>query len=231
MLNTQPKEKLSTRKDGKVEVHSIFETIQGEGLYAGQPSIFVRLAGCNLDCPWCDTIYTGDEVRLMAPATVIGAIQKLSNHKLVVITGGEPFRQDFSDLAYDLVLKGYTVQVETNGTLYQPNFPHPLTTIICSPKMGKIHKELAPHIDAYKYVASWDSIDLTDGLPIEVLGNKVRKSVARPPETGMRVPIYLQPMDSQDPVVNLKNQDAVVASCIEHGYILCLQMHKIVGVE
>lgn len=232
MINTQPKEKLLTRTDGKVEIHSIFETIQGEGPYAGAPSIFVRLAGCNLDCPWCDTIYTGPEVKLMDTDEIIEEIQRISNHKLVVITGGEPFRQDFSDLAMGLIYKGYRVQVETNGTLFRPEFPNALVTIVCSPKIAKIHKELARYIDAYKYVAAWDSIDLTDGLPIEVLGNKVRKTVARPPNWDERpLSIYLQPMDSQDPDINEKNTRAVVESCLKFGYTLCLQMHKIVGID
>lgn len=232
MLNKQPKEKLSTRTDDHLEVHSIFQTIQGEGPFAGTPSIFVRLAGCNLDCPWCDTEYTGPEVKVMSPAEIISKIQELSHHKLVVITGGEPFRQDFSRLAMDLIYKGYRVQVETNGTLYRKDFPNALVTIVCSPKIGKINKELARFINAYKYVASWDSIDLSDGLPIEVLGNKVRRTVARPPNWDERpVSIYLQPMDSQDPEVNKKNTQAVVESCLTFGYTLCLQMHKIVGVE
>jgi organic radical activating enzyme len=230
MLNTQKKEKLATRTDGVLEIHSIFETIQGEGPYAGMPSVFIRLAGCNLDCPWCDTIYTGSDVTAMSPDFILSEVRSLSDHKLIVITGGEPFRQDFSELVYTLIYAGYTIQVETNGTLYNENFPYPLVTTVCSPKIGKIHKDLAPKISHYKYVASWDSIDLVDGLPIEVLGNSLRKRVARPPE-GSTARIYLQPMDCQHEGGNARNLKAVVQSCITYGYVLCLQMHKIAGVE
>jgi len=235
MLNTQKKEKPLINIDDQVQVHSIFSTIQGEGPFAGVPAIFIRLAGCNLDCPWCDTIYTGDDVRTWTPDDVVGQVVKMSYTKtkptkLVVITGGEPFRQDFGKLVLKLHHAGYTIQIETNGTLYQENFPYHLTTVVCSPKIAKIHKKLIPFIKHYKYVAEHNSISLADGLPIEVLGNNVRKSVARPPEN-MPYTVYLQAMDCQDEAGNKKNLDAVVASCQEFGYTLCIQVHKLIGVE
>ncbi len=234
MINTQKKEK-PINLDGDVQIHSIFKTIQGEGPFAGSPAIFVRLAGCNLDCPWCDTIYTGDEVETLAPDAIVGKVEALASEaahktKLVVITGGEPFRQHFGRLVTELHSAGFTIQIETNGTLYLEEFPYHLATIVCSPKLAKIHKELMPWVRHFKYVAEADSISLEDGLPIEVLGNKMRKIVARP-DLGLPCIVYLQPMDAQDEEKNAANLKAVVASCQTFGYNLCIQIHKIVGVE
>lgn len=229
MLNSQPKApKVGRLKDGAVYVHSIFSTIQGEGPYAGAPATFIRLAGCNLDCPWCDTIYTGGSVSIMTPEEIIA---QLDHNPLVVITGGEPFRQHFGDLVTLLHTHHFKIQIETNGTLFQPDFPYHLATLVCSPKLKKIEKQLAPYIRYYKYVAQWNSISVEDGLPIEVLGNKVRGVVARPPIPSIVARIYLQPMDSQDEAENKANLDAVIKSCKTFGHTLCLQIHKIIGVE
>lgn len=233
MINTQPKEKPIRLPDGLIQVHSIFETIQGEGPFSGVPAIFVRLAGCNLDCPWCDTIYTGGEVKTLSPEEVLHEIEKVKSSaktKLVVITGGEPFRQDFSALVKVLHEHKFIIQVETNGTLFIETFPYVFTTIVCSPKLGKIHKDLARYVRHYKYVAEADKISDEDGLPTIVLGNEMRKVVARPPSWA-NARIYLQPMDSKNEEQNKRNLDAVVKSCIKFGHTLCLQTHKIAGVE
>lgn len=234
MINNQKKEKPFSDPDGKLQIHSIFRTIQGEGPYSGVPAIFIRLSGCNLQCPWCDTEYTGEKVETLTPVFVLSKVRELAWSiepiKLVVITGGEPFRQDFSKLVMLLHSAGYTIQIETNGTIAQEVFPYHLTTIVCSPKTGHIDKRLIPYIRHYKYVAEYDKICLEDGLPIEVLGNKVRKFVARPPKNIPHT-IYLQPMDSQDKKENERNLQAVVAACQTYGHTLCLQIHKIIGVE
>lgn len=229
MLNTQPKGKQVTEDTGFLNVHSIFPTIQGEGVFAGRPATFVRLADCNLQCPWCDTEYTGKQVKKMRTKAILKEIEKHANN-LVVITGGEPFLQNFTGLVLGIRKLGGIVQIETNGTLHQPDFPYHMCVVCCSPKQRSIHKELIPHINYYKYVAEASSISAMDGLPLKVLQNKVKDMVARP-HAGNTKPIYLQPMDSKDPAENKRNQDAVVASCIEYGYTLCLQIHKIIGVE
>ena len=121
-LNTQPIEKKVHREDGIVEVHSIFYTIQGEGPFCGTPSVFVRLAGCNPQCPWCDTEYSSSRMEMTPFEVVVQAKVRFRLPKggLVVITGGEPFRQNLSYLLRALTEHGYYVQIETNGTLPPP---------------------------------------------------------------------------------------------------------------
>ncbi len=102
----------------------IFWTIQGEAHLRGFQMCFVRLAGCNLQCPGCDTDYTSTR-RQMGPYEVLAEVNELWRAErwrrgLVVITGGEPFRLELSGLFNVRCDAGYFVQVETNGTLPAP---------------------------------------------------------------------------------------------------------------
>jgi len=231
-MNTQPIEKQEHQLTGDLQVNSIFYTIQGEGPFAGSPAVFVRLAGCNLQCPMCDTEYS--KRRLMTPGEIalhVVAVAPNSTHgrALVVITGGEPFRQNLLPLVTHLLDFDIDVQIETNGTLYQ-ELPYDEITVVCSPKAGRINVKLAPHIDALKYVLHADSVDPEDGLPILALDHSAAPKLARPPE-GYEGVIYLQPVDEGDIEKNKRHQDAVVKSVLKHGYTLCLQLHKLIGVE
>ena len=241
MLNSQPIEKRVDRPDGRIEVHSIFHTIQGEGPFCGTPCVFVRLAGCNLQCPWCDTEYTANRV-LMGPGAVLAEVNQLWRKDkwrkpgLVVITGGEPFRQNLTGLLEMLVHAGYYVQIETNGTLPPSSFSYSTFTsnregayIVCSPKAGKVHPRIWEEACCAKYVLEAGD-QLEDGLPRFALGHTANPCVARPPE-GWDRPIYLQPMDAKDAAANEQHIHAVTASCLAHGYILQLQIHKYIGVE
>jgi 7-carboxy-7-deazaguanine synthase len=236
-INTQSPEKKRQFDDGlSLDVHSLFYTIQGEGPFAGHPAVFIRLAGCNLQCPSCDTEYTDKrqimEIEGLAALTLASFPVFGSKNKLVVITGGEPFRQNLSPLIVLLNAHEMHVQIETNGTLpLSPDFDclGDDFTIVCSPKTGKVHYSLYPFIDAYKYVLSHDSMDM-DGLPIRALNHTASPRVARP-HNGFDGPIYLQPMDSKDEEQNAVNLLAVKRSCMQHGYLLQLQLHKIVGVD
>lgn len=232
-MNTQPIEK-QTDALGALQVHSIFPTIQGEGPFVGRPAIFIRLAGCNLQCPLCDTEYTRGR-RIMGAEEIVDAVNghhDLLKHPLVVITGGEPFRQNITDLVMRLREAKYDVQIETNGTLYLQDFPYELATIVCSPKAGKINHRLLRRpgaIDAFKYVVRWGEID-TDGLPFEALHHPASPRVTRPP-IGFTGPVYVQPVDEKNDKLNALNLQAAVDSCMTHGYILGVQLHKIIGKE
>lgn len=239
MLNKQIPIKSETSNE--LLVHSIFYTIQGEGPFAGETSVFVRLGGCNLQCPKCDTEYT-EGSRRMSVGMITGRVIDLwfnnrvesrlhymEKRPLVVITGGEPFRQDIQYLVTDMIQDGWRVQIETNGTLFREGLPygHPRFTIVCSPKAGKVNRYLEPHISAYKYVLAADSVHPGDGLPTSALG--LPGVPARPQRE--RTPIYVNPVDDHDPEVNAANLKAAARSCMLYGYRLGIQLHKLVGVE
>lgn len=234
-INIQPIEKQQLEIDGSLQVHSIFYTIQGEGPFTGRPAVFVRLAGCNLQCPSCDTNYTSERLHFSVNALIerIKFAHAFAEHKpIVVISGGEPLRQNIAKLVRLLVSHHrYDVQIETNGTLYVEDIPWDSITTVCSPKAGKVSPFLAPHIDYYKYVMSADSVDPDDGLPILALDHTAKPRVARPPEGFNKHRIYLQPMDTGIEVLNMANVKACIASCMKYGYTLQLQTHKIIGME
>lgn len=229
-INIQPIEKTNFNEDGNLDIHSIFRTIQGEGPFTGQGAIFVRLAGCNLQCPQCDTEYTERKNYSIYEATMLIVKQRL--HKmidLVVITGGEPFRQNLIPLVNRLLEMGLTVQIETNGTLYQSlPFGHNRLVVVCSPKTGIVNKSLQPYIKAYKYVISASDYDVNDGLPNHALGHACKR-LARPQD--FTAPVYIQPADEKDSFKNADNLQIAIANAIKFGYILCIQTHKIIGVE
>jgi len=102
----------------RLRVIEMFRSIQGETTRAGLPCAFVRLAGCNLRCSYCDTRYAAEGQG--RPTTVAEATRALHGlgTRLVCITGGEPLLQpSASALARGLIELGHTVLVETNGTM------------------------------------------------------------------------------------------------------------------
>lgn len=235
-LNTQQIDKLDLAADGTVDVHSVFYTIQGEGPHCGKPAIFIRLYGCNLQCPGCDTDYTSTK-RAASVAVLRAEVDQLKEDEqpdapkpLVVITGGEPFRQNISYLCKSLLRGGYNVQVETNGTLAPPpNFPTGVD-VVCSPKTGKINEGVVAWLSALKYVVKAGLVVPRDGLPIRALDHTCSPSVAKPP-VNFHGPIYIQPMDEGNSHANRKNMEAAKQSCLAHGHILQIQVHKVIGVE
>lgn len=213
-----------------LDIQEVFYTIQGEGPYAGWPAVFIRLAGCNLQCPWCDTDYTSKRQTMTNQTvlnTVLGLRTSTKGHRVVaVLTGGEPFRQNIGPLATMLVNNKYVVQVETNGTLpVSPAFPM-AASIVCSPKTSIISESVRSELEYWKYVLDANDVDPNDGLPLGSLGYPHKP--ARPIDGDTR-PIYLQPADVPDGEQAAKNIAACVQSCLKYGYRLSLQQHKIVG--
>lgn len=219
-----------------LSLHSVFETIQGEGPFCGTPCVFIRLAGCNLQCPACDTDYTTGRVNRL-PNEIVAAVTGKRRTGLVVITGGEPFRQkQTEELIKQLLDAGYYVQVESNGTLPPPFLGWSMSPekrsgcyLVVSPKTGKLSARAWKNAVAVKYVVERGKVREEDGLPTQALRHRSHPYVARPPAdwTGE---IYVQPMDSQDPALNEVNTRQAIASCLKFGYTLQVQIHKVVGV-
>ncbi|MBT3310396.1 MAG: radical SAM protein [Desulfobacteraceae bacterium] len=100
-----------------IKVNEIFYSIQGEALFTGCPSVFVRLTGCNLRCSYCDTIYAYNEGRDMEIPDILHRLSDY-NCRIVEITGGEPLLQDETPALVDRLLESnYTVLIETNGSM------------------------------------------------------------------------------------------------------------------
>lgn len=95
----------------------IYKSIQGESSFAGRPCIFVRLAGCNLRCSWCDSEYTFTGGYKLSEDEVMAEIEKLAPVRLVEFTGGEPLLQEREvvPLMDRLLGSGYELMIETSG--------------------------------------------------------------------------------------------------------------------
>ena len=101
----------------RLSVSEIFYSLQGESLYAGLPCAFVRLAGCNLRCRYCDTTYAYAGGATMEIPDIINKVESF-NCQLIEVTGGEPLLQKNTPaLVSNLLDRGHTVLIETNGTL------------------------------------------------------------------------------------------------------------------
>lgn len=104
-------------------VSEIFLSIQGESTYAGLPCVFVRLAGCNLSCTWCDTRYarSAEGAREISIDGILDEVKReagLYRSGLIEITGGEPLiQEETKELARRLLDAGNTVLIETNGSV------------------------------------------------------------------------------------------------------------------
>jgi 7-carboxy-7-deazaguanine synthase len=221
-------------KNPTIEIHHAFPTIQEGGPLTGTPAVLLNLYGCNLQCRLCTSDYTSKKETLTI-GEILNLVKSFREKGLVVITGGEPFRQQMGPLTVLLLNNQYQVQFETNGTYYQDDLPYGRKelVIVCSPKTPKINERLERYIDAYKFILQAGHVDPQDGLPLTTLGGS--GEVARPSEDWLNRRglscIYVQPLDEQDEAKNKANTQAAIETCMKYGYRLCLQVHKQIGLE
>jgi 7-carboxy-7-deazaguanine synthase len=95
----------------------LYKSVQGESSFSGLPCIFVRLAGCNLRCAWCDSEYTFTGGKPYTADEIIKEIEALSPCRLIEFTGGEPMLQakELLPLMERLLPQSYTLMIETSG--------------------------------------------------------------------------------------------------------------------
>ncbi|MDA9231467.1 7-carboxy-7-deazaguanine synthase QueE [Rickettsiales bacterium] len=213
---------LGLRKgDGNMlEVNEIFATFQGEACFTGYPSIFIRLAGCNLSCNFCDTEF--DKFQELSLDDILLKINELNINNfanLIVITGGEPMRQPIEKLCEKLIDLGFLIQIETNGTIYR-KLPKGVK-IICSPKISngkysKIRDDLLKRVTAFKFIISKNH----NYSIIPDIGQDVYKT-----------PVYLQPMDEYNKQKNEENMNFVLRLAKEKGCRISLQSHKVWNID
>ncbi|QED23724.1 7-carboxy-7-deazaguanine synthase QueE [Candidatus Deianiraea vastatrix] len=212
MFGKNPKRPPENTDGSLLFVQEIFPTIQAEGIFAGRPAIFIRLGGCNLACSFCDTEF--ENFSQMSLEDILAQVQKhqvqYSKINLIVITGGEPMRQNIIPLCNKLH-KNFTVQIETNGTIYR-NLPD-FVKVICSPKIVN-GKYTIPadglQIDALKFLIS-ASLEHYNKIPDWAFDFKE---------------IFIQPMDEQDAQKNAANNALAVKIAMENNLKLSIQMHK-----
>lgn len=193
-----------------MRVNEIFQSLQGEGHYTGVAAVFLRLSGCNLQCPFCDTQHQA--FRQMSEQEIVDEVSRFKARH-IVITGGEPALQLTPSLVEKLHEAGFFVQIETNGTL---PLPEGIDWVTCSPKAafvsgGSIGIERA---DEVKMLFEGEATDLSAA---ELL-----------PASEYR----LQPLDTGNPERNAQILQATIDFILEHPkWSLSLQTHKMLGVR
>lgn len=188
-------------------VNEIFYSLQGEGRNTGRAAVFIRFAGCNLRCPFCDTEF--DSYREMSDSDILSAISGRPS-RFVVLTGGEPTLQVNASFVRLLHAAGYEVAMETNGTRHAPEGIDWLTV---SPKQaftGGCGRPVVSRCNELKCVFDGNA-------PVEDYGIEADF-------------YYLQPCDTGDE----KRNRAVTAACIDYikshpKWRLSLQTHKMTG--
>lgn len=199
-----------------LRVTEIFPSIQGEGLRQGEPAIFIRLTGCNLNCAFCDTKYAWNGGK---PHSVDRILEEIKKMRLgfpadwVCLTGGEPLLQDLAELAERLKKEGFQIQVETNGILYQAL---PVDWYSVSPK-----PENYDYRTEYRERAKEVKIIVVKELSIEPL-RRLRK------EFPQKIPIVLQPQSNRKWSISLGKK--LINQATKEGLKnirLSCQLHKI----
>jgi 7-carboxy-7-deazaguanine synthase len=220
------------------KINEVFESIQGEGSFTGVPSIFVRLQGCPVGCPWCDTKHTWTlDSQLERSAAIVmaevGESQHWFNHsteqllvlfternyhaKHVVITGGEPCMYDLVPLSSRLIELGYSVQIETSGTY--DILCHELTWVTVSPKVN---------MPGGRFVlagAMQRANEIKHPIAMEKHVEELEQTLTLLGDKSAPL-IYLQPISQQKRATEL-----AIKVCIERNWRLSLQTHKFIGIE
>jgi len=201
-----------------LKISEIFYSIQGEGLRQGEPTLFVRLSGCNLKCDFCDTKYAWVSGREMSVSQIMEKVRKIHHRspaKWVCLTGGEPLLQKVEELVRSLKDEGFRIQVETNATLYRPIAVDWYTI---SPKPPEYLYQ-----PEYRKKAKEVKIVVTRGLELGVL-QKLRQEF--PP----KIPLLLQPQSNRKWSLHLSKK-LLNQSLKEslNNVKLSVQLHKILG--
>lgn len=223
--------KVSRKPSGEPEV---FYSLQGEGASIGTPTVFLRLALCNLTCTWCDTRYTWDwkrydfkrEVMALPAVELEQRILEFGCPHLV-ITGGEPLmqQQKLAPLALSLQQRGFYIEVETNGTLApsaamiaavsQWNVSPKLTNSGNSPQRREVPQALAAFRDLsnayFKFV-------LVEPADLEEVCRLV-DTYSLPPQRTILMP------EGTTPEAITARSKWVAQACAERGFRFSTRLH------
>jgi 7-carboxy-7-deazaguanine synthase len=214
----------------------LYKSVQGESSFAGLPCIFVRLAGCNLRCSWCDSEYTFTGGKPFTNREILAQIEALAPCTLVEFTGGEPMLQarDLLPLMDTLLARNYTVMIETSGERPLDAIPraiHKIVDVKCpgaGPASGSFRmsnlEALTPN-DEVKFVLSHreDYEFARDFIRIHTLEQKAGSILLSPAFTKTPRPLRIAENMVLDPrqLVDWMLADGLPAR-------LSLQIHKFI---
>lgn len=251
MFGRNPVRSKDTGDGSTLRVQEVFSTIQGEGPFAGTPATFVRLAGCNLRCYFCDTDFESNYDNVVEVDSLVEQLASIGN-RLVVLTGGEPLLQNIGPLCERWIEReefyAPHIQLETAGTVWPTHGLYMWmasglddngVSIVVSPKTGKVCKEVADSALWWKYIVTGEeALSRKDGLPIFSTQVKMPNTglveLCRPRAWIMEEApqnVFLQPCDFGPGNEEQTRQatEACVKTAQRFGYRISLQLHKILN--
>lgn len=205
------------------KVNDIFSSLQGEGHHTGRAATFVRFAGCNLRCPFCDTDFT--LYREMSAEEIVESVKQYTT-RFVVLTGGEPSLQIDDALVAALHEAGFYIAVETNGTRL---LPEGIDWVTVSPKQPLTTTPLpqieSGRVNEIKVVLYGTANDIL--LSVEHLEKEAEYT--RDSFHNLPSPLlFLQPCDVGDAQHNAEITRQCIEYIMQHPcWQLSLQTHKL----
>lgn len=205
------------------KVNDIFSSLQGEGHHTGRAATFVRFAGCNLRCPFCDTDFT--HYREMSAEEIVKNVKQYTT-RFVVLTGGEPSLQVDDTLVAALHEAGFYIAVETNGTRL---LPEGIDWVTVSPKQPLTTTSLpqieSGRVNEIKVVFNGTANDIL--LSVEHLEKEAEYT--RDSFHNLPSPLlFLQPCDVGDAQHNAEITRQCIEYIMQHPcWQLSLQTHKL----
>lgn len=242
MFGDNPRSPVRHGEDGNdLPVREIFYTVQGEGPHSGRAALFVRLAGCNLACYFCDTDFDLDKATCYTAVDLVDNVcSRLDDVRsvrgflpMLVITGGEPLLYNLAPLIELLKARNpsLVIQIETAGSTVGESTANAIVEhhvdVVCSPKTAKVHPRMGRLVTAWKYVLRSVGVSNYDGLPTYSMQSNGGGEVIARPTNG--APVYVQPCDM--PGEQRLNARAVAIVSMRHGHTASVQLHKILELE
>lgn len=198
------------------KINEIFYSLQGEGLWVGTPMLFIRMAGCNYKCEFCDTDYS--HKLTLSIEGILKYVRGVPT-KDICITGGEPFLQDLNPLVSTLHKKVRSIYIETNGFLLSriKDLGSIRPWIVCSPK-EPIKEDDWDFVNEFKWLLG-DGKDLWKDLIDKNLYHLVAWN-------------FIQPVWDKDREKRIKNYKDAIKLVKENPKLrLSVQLHKFIGIK
>jgi len=207
-----------------INVCEIFKSLQGESTFAGLPCSFIRLAGCNLNCKYCDTLYA-QNINNGTKMTIADILMAIGDFpRLVEITGGEPLLQNTVQKLIDkLIENNKKVLIETNGSILINNL-HEETTVILDCKCPSSGEQSQMLFENFKYLKINDEVKfvIADKTDYEYALNIVQQyNLCEITEKILFSPIYRKDYEVAQKLASWITRDEIQVR-------LNLQIHKII---
>jgi 7-carboxy-7-deazaguanine synthase len=220
-----------------LRITEIFKSIQGEGIWSGTPSVFVRVSGCNLRCAWCDTPYSSwkPEGPMMELPEIVEKVRELDCQH-VVITGGEPMLfAPVTELTHRLTAEGKTITIETAGTVpldvhchlmsISPKLANSTPGEEAGPGWSERHDKTRLKPSVLSHLIQNHPVQLkfvVDPADLSVLGEIDSLLESLPTVDPSRILIMPEGVESS---ALLEKEKLLAPICIERGWRLCPRLH------